>query len=102
MNHQFTKHLKNILETRYENFSHLINLVSLNINIPYSRKLLKVLDWNNVKHISLPALKILKAQGIPSNGLISLIESTKGILLKSVLIMDMMITKVSKQFIKIM
>jgi hypothetical protein len=54
--------------------SHLVNLISLDINVSLSI----VTNWSNLEKISLPFLKILRAQLVPSRILISLIENTKG------------------------
>src|SRR5207248_1870657 len=56
-----------------------VNLSSFDIDIPFiNRKKLKNLDWSHLEDVSLPNLKILKAQGIPSKSLVRLIENTKG------------------------
>ncbi|CAG8722125.1 10640_t:CDS:2, partial [Rhizophagus irregularis] len=58
--------------------SYLVNLVSLDLTyICYERD-----HYDNLKTISLPLLKFLKAKHIPSNILSSLIESTKGYLVE--------------------
>ncbi|RGB25484.1 hypothetical protein C1646_820997 [Rhizophagus diaphanus] len=58
--------------------SYLVNLVSLDLTyICYDRN-----HYDNLKTISLPLLKFLKAKHIPSNILSSLIESTKGYLVE--------------------
>ena len=56
--------------------SRLVNLMSLDINIPHEK--LKTLDWSNLESLSLPGLKILKSQGVPPISLARLIENTKG------------------------
>ena len=49
-----------------------MNLISLEL-IPFRNT-----DWNYLKQVSLPVLKILKAQRVPSTILASLIENTNG------------------------
>jgi hypothetical protein len=51
--------------------SYLVNLLSLEINIPH------FISWNDEK-LSFPILKILKVQRVPSKILANLIENTKG------------------------
>jgi hypothetical protein len=52
--------------------SYLVNLISLEINLP------NYTDWNNLEEVCLPNLKILKTQNIPSKNLANLIQNTKG------------------------
>ncbi|UZO06854.1 uncharacterized protein OCT59_027160 [Rhizophagus irregularis] len=54
--------------------SHLVNLISLDISVSLSI----VTNWSNLERVSLPFLKILRAQLVPSKILTSLIENTKG------------------------
>ncbi|GBC10709.1 hypothetical protein RclHR1_09840005 [Rhizophagus clarus] len=51
--------------------SHLINLISLEMNSPHYT------NWNHLENVFLPGLTILKAQKIPSENLSSLIENTR-------------------------
>jgi hypothetical protein len=55
--------------------SYLVNLVSLEIKASYNA------DWSHLD-VSLPLLKFLKVQNVPTNILISLIENTKGYLIE--------------------
>ncbi|RIA85199.1 hypothetical protein C1645_831163 [Glomus cerebriforme] len=54
--------------------SHLVNLISLDI----CANLSILTNWNHLEKISLPFLKFLRAQFVPSKILTSLIENTKG------------------------
>ncbi|RIA82330.1 hypothetical protein C1645_835525 [Glomus cerebriforme] len=54
--------------------SHLINLTNLTIGLQDRNDT----NWSNLYGVSLPFLKVLKADYIPSNILASLIENTKG------------------------
>jgi hypothetical protein len=56
--------------------SYLVNLISLEINA-FGHK-----NWYHLEKVSLPFLKFLKAQYVPSKILASLIESTKGNLIE--------------------
>ncbi|RIA85197.1 hypothetical protein C1645_831161 [Glomus cerebriforme] len=58
--------------------SYLENLISLDINL----NLLGNVNWNYLGNVSLPLLKYLRAQQVPSNILTSLIENTKGKLIE--------------------
>ncbi|PKY50776.1 hypothetical protein RhiirA4_467422 [Rhizophagus irregularis] len=63
-------------------FSHLVNLISLEIHA-FCHK-----NWNHLEKISLPHLKYLKAHYVPSKILASLIENTKGNLIEISIIYD--------------
>src|SRR5205814_1942354 len=52
--------------------SHLVNLVKLEV------KGVRKQNWNHLENVSLPTLKILKAQCLPSKCLASLIANTSG------------------------
>ncbi|GBB88030.1 hypothetical protein RclHR1_14550004 [Rhizophagus clarus] len=62
--------------------SYLVNLVSLEIKTTYNASWNHLVNVNNLVNISLPYLKFLKAQSIPSNILANLIENTKGCLIR--------------------
>ncbi|RGB41685.1 hypothetical protein C1646_810535 [Rhizophagus diaphanus] len=55
--------------------SYLVNLLSLEI---YSSNSYYNTNWNHLENLSLPVLKILKVQRVPSNILTNLIQGTKG------------------------
>jgi hypothetical protein len=64
--------------------SQLVNLTSLDMNLSLINfslmKLPHYTNWNYLKNLSLPALKILRTQQVPSKILASLIENTRGYL----------------------
>ncbi|GBC10557.1 hypothetical protein RclHR1_09710008 [Rhizophagus clarus] len=56
--------------------SYLVNLISLDIN----SNLVRDINWNHLEKLSLPLLKYLKTQKVPSRILSNIIENTKGYL----------------------
>ncbi|GBC09117.1 hypothetical protein RclHR1_08610004 [Rhizophagus clarus] len=65
--------------------SYLVNLLSLEI---YSSNPYYNTNWNHLENLSLPVLKILKVQRVPSNILTSLIENTKGYITEISIVVD--------------
>jgi hypothetical protein len=59
--------------------SSLVNLVSLDLNLCFTHLILEI-NWNHLENVSLPVLKILRAQQVLPKILASLIESTRGYL----------------------
>jgi hypothetical protein len=69
------QHLKIYWKPITKILSYLVNLSSLEI---YSSNSYYNTNWDHLENLSLPVLKILKVQRVPSNILTSLIQSTKG------------------------
>ncbi|GBC45430.2 hypothetical protein GLOIN_2v1885045 [Rhizophagus irregularis DAOM 181602=DAOM 197198] len=59
-----------------EILSYLVNLISLDINL----SLVRDINWNHLEKLSLPLLKFLRTQKVPSRILSNIIENTKGYL----------------------
>ncbi|GBC03965.1 hypothetical protein RclHR1_05420009 [Rhizophagus clarus] len=76
------QHLKLDWAPTTDTLSYLVNLTSLDINLSLINfslmKLPHYTNWNHLKSASLPALKILRTQQVPSKILANLIENTKG------------------------
>ncbi|RIA83536.1 hypothetical protein C1645_833668 [Glomus cerebriforme] len=60
-----------------EILSYLVNLLSLELNLSFYN-LFQDTNWNHLEKVSLPLLKILRAQKVPSKILANLIENTNG------------------------
>ncbi|CAG8742008.1 hypothetical protein GLOIN_2v1790183 [Rhizophagus irregularis DAOM 181602=DAOM 197198] len=60
---------------------HLVNLISLDINLSFGNPLNHSFDIN-LENVNLPFLKILRTHRVPSRNLVSLVENTNGSLIE--------------------